>query len=113
MGKCTSDMTDELIYYLLGRSFLDRIALDWKDLVKYHTKGEVFRIQNDPISLRDWVYECNNYTRIQVLTKYFPSRRYIFVMEAEKLAIEAANKQEFWVVVSVGVVNVLLSSFRT
>ena len=62
--------------------------------MKFHTKRDIFRIENDPISIRDWVYEHDHYTRIQLLTKYFESRKYIFVVEAEKLTIEAANKQE-------------------
>ena len=53
-------------------------------------------------------FERDHYTRIQLLTKYLPSRRYIFVMEAEKFMIEAVNKQEFWVVVSSMEVNVIL-----
>ena len=67
--------------------------------MRYHTKEEIIRIQNDPITMKDWVYERDNYTRIQILTKYLSSRRYIFVIEAEKLKIELSNKQEHWVAV--------------
>ena len=67
----------------------------------FHSKTEIFQIQNDPITLRDWVHECDNYTRIQLLTKYFSSRKYIFVIEAERLKVEAANKQEFTVAVCI------------
>ena len=51
--------------------------------------------------MKDWVFECDYYTRIQVMTKYFPSRKYIFVVESQLLTIEASNKVEFPVVVRV------------
>ena len=51
--------------------------------------------------MKDWVFERDNYTRIQLLTKYFSSRQYIFVMEVETLRIEASNTVEFPVIVSV------------
>ena len=63
-------------------------------------KMEIFQIQNDPISLKEWVFERDNYTCIQLLTKYFSSRKYIFVMECETLTIQASNKVEYPVVVS-------------
>ena len=79
---------------------MDRLALEWKDMVKFHTKTDQFRIQNDPITMRNWIFERDHYTRIQAITKYFQSRRYIFVVETDVLRIEAENKQEFTVVVS-------------
>ena len=79
---------------------MDRFATQWSDFVKFYTKSEIFQIENDPISMKDWVFECDNYTCIQVLTKYFSSRKYIFVLETEELTIEAANKQQFTVVMS-------------
>ena len=60
----------------------------------------MFQIENDPISMKDWVFEWDNYTRIQVLTKYFSSRKYIFVGESDLFTIEASNKQQFTVMVS-------------
>ena len=63
-------------------------------------KTEIFRIENDPITMKDWIFEHDNYTRIQVFTKYFSSRRYIFVVETQKFKIEAENKQEFQVLVT-------------
>ena len=80
---------------------MDRFELQWKDFVKFFTKSEIFQIENDPITMRDWVFERDNYTRIQVLTKYFSSRKYIFVVETQMYRIEAGNKQEFQVLVSV------------
>ena len=68
--------------------------------MRFYTKAEVFRIENDPITLRDWVHERDYYTRIQLLTKYFSSRKYIFVIESEMLTIPASNKQEFMISVS-------------
>ena len=86
--------------YVSGQTLLDRFANDWQEIVKFHTKGQIFRIQNDPITMHDWVHERDYYTRIQLMTKYFSSRKYIFVMECKKLQVESANKQEFLVVVS-------------
>ena len=62
--------------------------------------AEIFRVQNDPISMKAWVFERDKYTRVQVMLKYFTSRRYIFVVQCETLTIEATNKQEFRVVAS-------------
>ena len=50
--------------------------------------------------MKQWVHKRDNYTRIQILTRYFTNIKYIFVVESETLTIEAANKQEF--VVTVG-----------
>ena len=47
---------------------------EWSDLVKFQTKAEIFRVQNDPISMKEWIHERDNYTRIQIFTKYFSSR---------------------------------------
>ena len=60
--------------------------------------------------MREWVHERDNYTRIQLLMKYFASRRYIFVIEAELLTIEVANKVEFWVVVGRSFGDILCQS---
>ena len=79
---------------------MDRFAKDWGELVQFYKKTEIFQIENDPISMKDWVFERDNYTRIWVMTKYFPSRKYIFVVETETLKIETSNKMEFTVVVS-------------
>ena len=49
--------------------------------------------------MKDWIFECDHYTRIQVITKYFISRKYIFVVETDVFTIQASNKQEFTVVV--------------
>ena len=95
---CTFSLDTNL---LVGRSFMDRFELQWKDVVKFFTKSEIFQIENDPITMRDWVFERDNNTRIQVLKKYFSSRKYIFVVETQMYRIEAGNKQEFQVLVSV------------
>ena len=68
--------------------------------VKFYSKTEIFQIENDPISMKDWVFERDHYTRIQVMMKYFTSRKYIFVAESQVLTIEASNKVSFTVVVS-------------
>ena len=78
---------------------MDRFSSEWTDLVKFHTKEELFRVENDPITLKDWVYERDNYTRLQLLTRYFSSRRYIFIVEADVLKIQSSNTIEYTVVV--------------
>ena len=78
---------------------MDRFSSEWTDLVKFYTKEELFGVANDPITLKDWVYECDNYTRLQLLTRYFSSRRYIFVVEADVLKIQSSNTIEYTVVV--------------
>ena len=85
---------------IAGCSWQGRFAKDWSDLVKFETKAEIFRVQNDPISMKEWIHERDNYTRIQIFTKYFSSRKYIWLIEAQNLKICALNKQEFPVVVS-------------
>ena len=105
IGRCQNLNTDFegnkglLCYCITGRSWQDRFLKEWSDLVRFHTKQEIFQIENDPITMRDWVHEWDHYTRIQLLTKYFSSRKYIFVIEAQKLSIQASNKQEFTVAV--------------
>ena len=79
-------------------------------MVRFYTKSEIYQIQNDPITMREWVHERDQYTRIQLLTKYFTSRKYIFVIEAQKLKIEASNTQEFFVVVRNAVTCILFNN---
>ena len=62
-------------------------------------KGVIFKIMNDPITMRMWVCERDHYTRIQMFTKLFPSRRYIFVVESKKITISVSNKVELNVLV--------------
>ena len=50
--------------HCLGRSWFDRFAKEWKFLVNFKTKGAIFQIQQDPITIKDWTYETDNYTRI-------------------------------------------------
>ena len=59
----------------------------WSDLVEFHTKGVIFRIENDPITMKLWVFERDHYTRIQKHTKVFPSRKYIFLLETKVLEL--------------------------
>ena len=88
------------IILFTGRSFFDRFASHCSHFVKFYSKTEIFQIENDPISMEDWVFERDHYTRIQVMMKYFTSRKYIFVAESQVLTIEASNKVSFTVVVS-------------
>ena len=80
---------------------MDRFAKNWKELVQFYTAGEIFKIQNDPITMRDWIHERDYYTRVQLLTKYLTSRTYIFVIEVAHLKVESSNTQEFTVAVGV------------
>ena len=72
----------------------------WKEMVDFKTKTEVFRITNDPISMKTWVYERDNYTRIQKFTKSFCNKTYIFLAEVETLSLTRGNKFEVKCVVS-------------
>ena len=83
-----------------GRSWFDRFAVLWKHLVEFKSREEILRIANDPISMKKWVYECDNYTRIQKFTKSFCNRSYIFIAEVAPLCMEGMNKIDFKVVVS-------------
>ena len=78
-------------------------------MVKFYTRSQRFKIQNDPITMREWIHERDFYTRIQILTKYLTNRRYIFVIEADTLAIQASNREEFKVVVSTAPSSCLVS----
>ena len=71
----------------------------WKELVDFKTKEQIFRICNDPISMKTWVYERDNYTRIQKFTKSFCNRAYIFVAEVDYFRIEGQNDLKFPIVV--------------
>ena len=50
---------------------MDRFAQEWKDLVNFHMKGVAFRIKNDPITMKLWVNERDNYTKIEKTDKDF------------------------------------------
>ena len=76
---------------ILGRSWLDRLQRSWPDLVKFHTKGEIFRIQNDPISMKEWIVERDQYTRIQMLTMFFSSKKYIFCSGSGKIKSDSCK----------------------
>ena len=73
----------------------------------FKSKREIFWIQNDPITIKDWVHERDYYTRIQMLTKYFSSRKYIFDVELENVVIEMHNKIQYPVMVSLPEVFIL------
>ena len=68
-------------------------------MVFFHTKEQIFKIYNDPITMRTWVFERDNYTRIQKFTKSFCNRSYIYVAEVEKVCLKGANTLEFPLVV--------------
>ena len=82
-----------------GRSWFDNLSDKWKDLVDFKTKGQIFSIMNDPITMKQWVHERDLYTRIQMETKLFSSRKYIFVVEAKLLKIQLSNVVELAVMV--------------
>ena len=42
-------------YLHTGRSWCDRFASDWNELVEFHSRQTIFRIKNDPISMKVWV----------------------------------------------------------
>ena len=69
--------------------------------MEFKSKGEIFRIQNDPISMKAWIKERDGYTRIQNHSKYFLDKKYIFIVEVQNLDISLANEQNNPVVVSI------------
>ena len=74
--------------------------MDWSDLVDFKTKGVIFQIKNDPITMKLWVIERDEYTRIQNKSKSFESRMYIFVMETTTLEIKLNNTVKLHVLVT-------------
>ena len=44
--------------------------------------------------------EIDQYTRIQMLTTYFSSKKYIFLVEVETLKVKSENEVQYSVVVS-------------
>ena len=97
MSLFSHEMLSTII--LTGRGWFERFATIWSELVDFKTKGEIFRICNDPITMRTWVFERDKYTRIQKFTKSFCNRSYIFVAEVQKLSLVGNNKLECFVVV--------------
>ena len=87
--------------YATGRSWFDRFALEWKEFVEFKTKGVIFKIVNDPITMKMWVRERDYYTRIQQFTKLFPSRRYIFVIESKNIQLTVTNEVSFEIMVQI------------
>ena len=51
--------------------------------------------------MKVWVIERDTYTQIQHFTKYFPSKRYIFLVEVEKLQVNISPGLEYSIVVGV------------
>ena len=73
----------------------------------FKTVNQAFRIANDPISMKKWVHERDNYTRIQKFTKSFCNRSYIFVAEVKELCLKGVNNLGFYVVVSMAGIYLL------
>ena len=69
------------------------------EFVEFKSSGELFRIANDPITMKTWIFERDNYTRIQKFTKSFCNRTYIFVAEVQMIALTRGNKLEVQLVV--------------
>ena len=95
-----------------GRAFFERFAADWKDLVNFKTKGNIFQIQNDPISMKSWVKERDVYTRIQINTKSFESRMYIFVLETKMLTVSVENTMQMQIMVIKIFMSSIAQNFR-
>ena len=72
-------------------------------------EGIIFQIQNDPLTICDWVHERDHYTRIQKNSKIFASRKYIFVVECKPLTISVANEIMMQILVIVFVLIYALS----
>ena len=49
--------------------------------------------------MKTWIIERDNYTQIQLFTKYFSSKKYIFIIEVEQLHVQAENLLEYEVMV--------------
>ena len=67
--------------------------------MEFHTKGAIFQIENDPITMKLWVFERDHYMCIQKENKIFSSRKYIFVIECRHVQLMAGNKIDKIVVV--------------
>ena len=65
----------------------------------FFTKGVIFQIENDPITMKLWVYERDYYTCIQKKNKVFDSKEYIFLVESRRLEISVGNKIDLCIVV--------------
>ena len=86
--------------FISGRSWFERFEAEWNDLVDFQMKGVIFRVKNDPITMRMWTNERDNYTRIQKEDKKFPSKEYIFVVETKQLEAIVGNEIKLQVLVS-------------
>ena len=80
---------------------MDNLVRKFPDLVDFKTKGQIFSIQNDPITMKQWVHERDYYTRIQIETKLFGSRHYIFLLECKTIKLQVSNVVELSVMVCV------------
>ena len=60
-------------------------------MVQFQTKGVNFKIKNDPISMKLWVNERENYTKIQKEKKSVSSKEYILVLEVNTLHVNVQN----------------------
>ena len=67
--------------------------------MEFKTKGVIFKIKNDPITMKSWVKERDEYTRIQLFSKLLPSRQYIFVVEAKPIELDVGVKKNLAILV--------------
>ena len=89
----------------IGRTWCDRFAEKWKELVTFRTKGIIFRLKNDPITMKSWVHEHDFYTKIQKTTKAFPAKVLIMVLETSVLELSLENKISLHVLVNLHAIS--------
>ena len=83
--------SDILLSFKTGRSWFERFEQVWSEVCTLSSRSEVLHIENDPISLKTWLHERDNYTRISRMPKRFATRRYIFIIEVLVLEISRKN----------------------
>ena len=99
-------------FLTLGRSWFDRFLTLWSDFAELLNRGQIAKIENDPISIRTWIHERDNYTRLYRQPKRYATKKYIFVAEMIVLEISRKNLMQYCVVVSTNEVCKLFCTLK-
>ena len=88
-----------MLFMFLGRSWFERFRVLWEDFAELLSKAQIMKIENDPVSIKSWIYERENYTRLYRQPKRYATKKYIFVMELIVFEIQRKNLLQYCVMV--------------
>ena len=88
------------VFVKSGRSWFDRFIALWEEYVTLSTHNEILKIENDPITLKEWIYERDYFTRYVRMPKRYATKNYIFIIEPIVMEIARSNTLQYLIIVS-------------